>query len=196
MPAEPASTAVLAHRLREGDQEAFDRLFVIAAERLRIYAEVRLGPALRKRMEPDDIIQEAYLSAWQSRDRFVYRDDLSFTHWICRVAENRIRAAAEHHGAKKRTPPGAAHDPEHVRSLIGTSRTGPVSAADRRESTLRMQAALEALAPELRDVLLMRFFEGLTLDDIAHRVGCSPSTARRRLAEGTQQLGAHLGADA
>jgi RNA polymerase sigma-70 factor (ECF subfamily) len=54
-------------------------------------------------------------------------------------------------------------------------------------------AALEALAPELREVIVGRLWGGMTLVQIAEVAGCSIATAHRRYEAGIQALRERLG---
>jgi RNA polymerase sigma-70 factor (ECF subfamily) len=54
-------------------------------------------------------------------------------------------------------------------------------------------ATLEALPPDLREVIVARVWGGLTLDQIAAAVGCSVSSAHRRFEAGIQALRERLG---
>jgi RNA polymerase sigma-70 factor (ECF subfamily) len=54
-------------------------------------------------------------------------------------------------------------------------------------------AALESLAPELREVIVARLWGGLTLEQIATAAGCSVSTAHRRYEAGIAALRERLG---
>jgi RNA polymerase sigma-70 factor (ECF subfamily) len=54
-------------------------------------------------------------------------------------------------------------------------------------------AALESLAPELREVIVARLWGGLTLEQIATAAGCSMSTAHRRYEAGIAALRERLG---
>lgn len=171
-------TAALVARAKEGDREAYDRLF----------SRLRLGKRLRSNVESVDVLQEAYLDAYQAFDRFEYADDDAFAKWLCRIIENRIRGLADHFGAKKRQPPGHA---VHVSQILEKARSapGPASLAAKVEHRQRLAAALESMEGEEQEVLLLRFFQDRTVDDIANRLGRSPTAARRLIGRATARLG-------
>jgi RNA polymerase sigma-70 factor (sigma-E family) len=58
---------------------------------------------------------------------------------------------------------------------------------------LRMRAALLALPPRMRAVLVLRFFEDLSERDTADLLGCSPGTVKSQTARGLARLREHLG---
>ncbi len=189
------TTAGLVARARSGDAEAYDALFALAADRARLFVRLRLGGALRAKMDVEDVLQEAYLEAHRSFDTFRYQGDGAFARWLCRIIENRIRGLADHHGAQKRRPPGALERVSRIEQRVAVARTGPQTAVLRGERSSRLAEAMDALADDEREVLLLRFFQDRTLDQIAHLTGRSPSAVRRLLGRATRQLGARLLAD-
>ena len=191
-PASPP-TLQLIGRARAGDREAYDRLFALAFERARLFVRMRLGPTLRTRLDSKDVLQEAYVEAHRAFERFEYRGPGSFTKWLCRIIENRIRGLADHHGARKRTPPGAMARVSRIAHQLETSTEGPATQVARREANERLLAGVDALPEAQREVLLLRFFQDLTIDEIASLTGHSPTTTRRLLGRAAMALGAALG---
>ena len=190
----PASTAALLPRARGGDREALDRLFASAAGRLALYVRLRLGPRLREQVDEADVLQETFLEAQRALAAFEPPGDPAragdaFGRWICRIAENRVRGLADHHGAQKRRPPGERARLSRVLELARASRTGPATAAAREEERERLGAAIETLPEDQREVLLARFFEDRTVDEIAARTGHGATTVRRMLGRATARLG-------
>lgn len=179
-----ASTARLLQRAREGDRAAYDRLFTLAADRLLLYVRLRLGKRLRDRLESMDVVQEAYLEAWRDLGSFEPRDDGAFARWLCRVAENRLRGLADHHGARKRQP----RDVDDLRRSL----PGPATSAARREIRARVESAMDRLEPDEREVLLLRHFQGLTLEETAVVLGRSETAVRRLLGRAARRLGEEL----
>ena len=184
-------TAALVARAKDGDQEAYDRLFATAAERAMLFIRLRLGGRLRDNVESMDVLQDAYLDAYQAFGTFELRDDDAFAKWLCRIIENRIRGLADHYGAQKRQPPGKPVDLSRIVEKA-RSATGPATAVGRIENKEKLTAALGRLEGEEREALLLRFFQDRTVDEIANLLGRSPSGARRLLGRATARLGGLL----
>ena len=184
-------TADLVARARAGDQGAYDRLFALAADRVLLFLRVRIGPELRTRLEPMDVLQEAYAEALAAFPRFEYRGDDTFARWLCRIAENKVRGLAKYHGAQKRRS-GAAPNVTQVLDRARADATGPVTAVARIEQREALEGALAELEEEEREAILMRFFEGADLAAMAERMGRSVSGVRRLLGRATNRLGARL----
>ena len=179
-------TAGLVERARAGDREAYDQLFALASDRALMFIRMRLGDGLRGHVDSLDILQQAYLEAHRCFGDFTYRGESSFSRWLCRLIENRIRDQAGHYGAKKRTPP----EPQ-VAEVLGRA-TGPVTAAGRAELRERLEQAMARLPEEQREALLLRHFQQRTIDEIAEVCGRSATATRRLLGKATRRLGALL----
>lgn len=174
--------------------DAFDARFADAAERLHLYLRVRTGQALRAHEDSLDLMQETYLAARTAFARFEDRGDGAFVRWLCRIAENCIRARADHHAARKRRPPAELARVSQLLSRIAAGTLGPATRAERQEQRERLAAALAGLPREEREVFVMRHFEDLDLDAIADRTGVSATSVRRLLGRAALRLGERLGA--
>ena len=193
---EPAGSeqavADLAARACAGDTAAFDRLFRLTGPRVLLYARLRMGPALRAVAEPDDVLQDSWLAAWRALPRYEHHSLAGLSRWLCRIAESSLRGLVDRHGARKRSAPGADLGPDVLERWADTA-TGVATAAARGEETLHLEQALAALPDDERQVLLLRFFQGLTIDEIADLLRDAPTTVRRRLGRAAALLGDSLG---
>lgn len=174
-------TRSLCDKARAGDRAAYDRLFAVHESRLRLFIRARLGPRLRERVESQDVVQETFLAAHRDFSNFAFEDEGAFLKYICRIAENRIRDLADHHGAAKRRPEAPQFPPSPP--------TGPASALDRVEDRERLASALERLSEDHREVLLLRFFEGLACREVGTRMERSPEAVRCLTARALVELG-------
>lgn len=180
--------------------EAFDRLIrQVGPASILVLIESRMGDDLRRRLAPEDILQEALLHAWRDRGRCDWRGPVAFRSWLLAIIDNRLRDAAGHEGAQKR---GGGRQPVSLSAeaatptdtSIGSGRlqafpfasTTPSRMALYREKAATMRAALESLPDDVREVVRLRVFEQLSLEDIALRLGIGPSAAQRRFRKGAQ----------
>ena len=67
--------------------------------------------------------------------------------------------------------------------------TGPATALDRAEHQARVAAALDKLADDHRQVLLLRYFEGLSAEETGQRMGRSAGAVRKLAARALVELG-------
>lgn len=178
-------TKALWLRARAGDRIAYEQLFSVHTERLLIFIRAHLGSALREKTEAEDILQEAYAAALHSFDSFEYTDDGAFLRWMCRIIDHRLRDAHDYFSARKRQPEARPH----------SAPTGPVTALGRSEDRARLEAALGQLSAEHREVILLRYFQGLSADEASVRLQRSAGAVRSLSARALVELGKLLQKD-
>lgn len=176
----PASVARnLWERAKSGDATAFDELFALHTDRLLVFIGMRLGSDLRARIEPEDVLQDAYAAAFQAFDQFDYGEEGAFLRWLCRIVDNRLRDAHDYFRAAKRQP----------QVVPRSAPTGPATAAGRAEERERLQAALGHLSDEHREVILLRYFQGLSAEEAGERLQRSAGAVRNLLSRALVELG-------
>lgn len=169
------------------DPASWERLIAsIHVPSLLVVIEARLGGLLRSRLTAEDVLQEALLHAWRDRATFEWRGPASFRGWLLRIIEHRINDAADREGALKRggvelarsldpaqPPPGMLHS------------TTPSRLAVNRELVEAMSAALASLPAGLAEVVRMRLFEQVPIDEIGRHLGIGRDAVRYRLRQGS-----------
>ncbi len=186
-------TLDLVGRAKAGDSEAYDQLFGSAAERILLFLRVRLGAALAGKLEPMDILQDTYAEAHKAFRNFEYQGDGSFIRWLCRIAENQIRAASDYMGAAKRKAPGEQLPVTRVMERARATATGPATALGRVEVRERLAWAMGQLEDDERQAVLLRYFQDRTIDEVAELLGKSATATRRLLGRALGRLGSLLG---
>jgi RNA polymerase sigma-70 factor (ECF subfamily) len=187
------TTHALVERAQQGDHEAYERLFGRVADELLVYIRIRLGKELRGRLDPVDVLQETYLHAHQGFEGFDPRDEGAFRRWIHRIADHRIHNLADHHGALKRRPPGGEVQGSRVLDRVRTQQSRPSTQCAKRESKARLVAAVELLDPDAREAVLLRHFQGLSVEDVGKALGKSKATVLRLLGRSRLALARLLG---
>jgi RNA polymerase sigma-70 factor (ECF subfamily) len=178
-------TRQLWEEARGGDSAAYERLFALHADRLLVFTRARLGSSLRGKVDAEDILQDAYVAAHKSFREFEYVDDGAFLRWMCRIVDNRLRDMHDYYAAKKRRPVDRPYSPP----------TGPLTALKRAETSQLVEQALLALSPEHRQVLLLRYFEGLSAEEVGQRMERSAGAVRNLAARALVELGRKLQAE-
>ena len=176
-------------RVKQGDHEAFARLFEKYRSRLAVLVHYKLGPSLRRDADVDDVLQEAFLRAYRSIQGFDYRAPGSFMSWLARIAEHVIAEAAR---AQKR-PKRAG---EHVPFRSESNPAGPEPADSHtpsrifteNESLGRFVDLLERLPEDYRRVILLAKVEGLTSTEVAERMERSKEAASVLLHRAIRRL--------
>lgn len=183
------STQRLVAQAREGDRQAFEELVARFRDRLsssvQSWSRFQLGPPV----DADEVIHETFIRAFRSLSSFEWRDDDSFFRWLCGVAKRAMAQLFEdgqgHQGAQAI---GAAEN---------VSNSGPSqSKVQRRHERFdRLEAALEKLAPEYREVLLLSRIEGLSAPQIAVRMNRSANAVRHLIVRALRELRDKFGDD-
>ena len=131
----------------------------------------------RDRMLAEDLVQETFLRFWQSRS---YRDTGKELAYLYVIARNLCMDEFRRHPTE---------DLDACSELAGDHRQEPEAQLDR----LTLEAALDRLPPELREMVVLRYTNELSVTDIAQIVGLSRFAVHRRLKEGLALLKEMLG---
>ncbi len=148
-----------------GDEGAFAELVGRYAPRLAYYVRKVLGAA----EDPDDVLQEVWTDVFRTIGRL--RSPASFRPWLYSIA----RARAFDEVRRERRAP--AHE---AGGALEDAAAGPEPDFTE-EDAARIHAALDEISPEHREVLVLRFLEDMSGEEIAAAIGCAPGTVRSRL---------------
>jgi RNA polymerase sigma-70 factor (ECF subfamily) len=127
-----------------------------------------------------DVVQEAYLRAYRGLPRF--RGDAPVTTWLYRITAN---CASRHRSQRRRRP---VLPLEAVAAVPATALTDPVDAATSLDLRRDLDAAIAALPPRLRHVVVLRDIHGLDHAAIADALGITEGAAKVRLHRARRAL--------
>ncbi|MDQ5955033.1 MAG: polymerase sigma-70 factor, subfamily [Patescibacteria group bacterium] len=129
--------------------------------------------------DAEDIVQETFLKAWKSARS--YKEEASkFKTWVLRIARN---TAIDHLRKKKHVPFSAFDTEEGVNVLAETvpdSEELPDEKLDRTLNAETLNHAMQALAPEAREILLLHYTNGLTFLEIGELLDQPQNTVKSR----------------
>src|SRR5437763_16418594 len=83
--------------MADGDQESWGALLTRHEEKLRRMVAFRMDQRLQGRIDPLDVIQEAYLEASEHRDEYLRQASLPFFLWLRGIVGNKLRELHRHH---------------------------------------------------------------------------------------------------
>lgn len=188
-------------RIAAGDRGAVAEALTWHGERLRQIVRVRLHPALRARIDVSDVVQEASLEivarAADVAQRSLTAQELGvpFFVWMRATVLQSVAAAHRRHlGAEGRDArreagfDGLAASGVLLVDRLAASGVTPSGIVAAEELRARLSDALEGLADEDRELLLLRYFEGLSNDEAASALGVSASAASRRRVRALEAL--------
>jgi RNA polymerase sigma-70 factor (ECF subfamily) len=194
----------LAVRVRAHDLTALAEYVTANRRQLSAFIERQLGPALRRKVEVDDIFQELSVEAVRALPGTDFTQREVFG-WLCQIAERRIiDAHRRFFGAQKRaagrevplgTPGGDSRQAAIIDMLVA-SMTTPTQALSRNMKEVQLLEALATLPQDQREALRMRYVEGLPSKDIAARLEKSDGSVRVMLSRALARLQQILGPDA
>jgi RNA polymerase sigma-70 factor, ECF subfamily len=198
MTGEASETAGLLRRAAQGDQAAWGALLVRSRDRLRRMVALRLDRRLQGRVDPSDIIQEAYIEASARLAEYARQPDMPFFLWLRFLTGQRlVRVHRQHLGAEMRDVARevslyrgalpAATSAALAAQLLGRD-TRPSEAAVRAERSIRLQEALNSMDPLDREVLALRHFEQLSNAEAARVLGMQEPAAAKRYVRALKRL--------
>jgi RNA polymerase sigma-70 factor, ECF subfamily len=175
------------HRLMEayidGDERAFHQLHAALEPRLRS----RLGRLVRDAAVVDDLVQLTFLRAHAARDRFASlpeRADRAVEGWYLAIARNVALDHLRHNYRRDRR-----HETLMAKGDVagmGVPEAEPnaeelqLSLESGDELARRVRAAIEQLPPGQREVVKLHKLRGMSMADIAERLGVRPGALRVR----------------
>jgi RNA polymerase sigma-70 factor (ECF subfamily) len=200
---EPENSDELVKRAADGDSAALAELFRRHRKRLRQMIRLRLDRRLQGRVDPSDIIQEAYIDAAGKISEYVReRSELPFYLWLRLVAGERLlRIHRQHLGAVMRDAGrevslyrGAL--PQASSESLAAQLLGRFTTASQRliraEVQLQLQQALNQMDSMDREIIMLRHFEELSNVEASRVLGISPQATSNRHMRAMTRLQAIL----
>jgi RNA polymerase sigma-70 factor (ECF subfamily) len=158
---------------------------------------------LQGRVDPSDVIQEAFVDASRRLTDYVRQKPMPFFLWMRWLVGQRLATLHRFHlgvqardvGREVSLHQGAL--PEATSAALAAQLVGrltsPSIAAQRAELQLRMQHALNGMDAIDREVLTLRHFEQLSNSETAQVLGLKPSAAANRYLRALERLREILG---
>ena len=188
----------LIRRAGQGDTTGLESLLEQYRARLRRMIKLRLDRRLQGRVDPSDVIQEAYLEVSRNLAEYLRDPSLPFFLWLRLVTGQKLALVHRQHlgvqardaGREVSLYRGAlpeATSAALAAQLIG-KQTSPSHAAARVELKVRLQEALNSMDELDREVLALRHFEQLTNAETARALGISETAACNRYVRALERL--------
>ncbi len=198
MSADTRTSEDLLEAARQGDESALAILVERHRERLERMVGLRMDQRLQGRVDPADVVQEAYLAVRDKFQQYSADAHMPFFLWLrLEVGQKLVDLHRFHLGAQVRDagqevslyrgalPQVSSQSlAEHLQGKL----TSASHAAMRAELKLRVQEALNSMDSRDREVLVLRHFEQLTNAETAQVLGIKPSAAVNRYVRAIQRL--------
>jgi RNA polymerase sigma-70 factor (ECF subfamily) len=198
MPSETSETKVLIGRIKDGDERAMAELFARYRGRLRRMVKLRMDRRLQGRLDPSDVLQDAYMDVAKRAGEYRANPTMPVFLWLRLLTGQKLMALHRKHlGAQMRDagqevslhggalPPASSIS---IAAMLLGRITSPTRAARRAEMQVRLQDVLNSMEPVDREVLTLRHFEELGNSEAAQVLGISKSAASSRYIRAVMRL--------
>ncbi|MBQ7856424.1 MAG: sigma-70 family RNA polymerase sigma factor [Alistipes sp.] len=169
------SDQTLLQNYLQGDRSAISTLIDKHSRRVRDYIRMMV----KDNDVADDIFQETFIKVVRTIDEGRYADNGKFLSWVLRIAHNKV---IDHFRAQKQV--ASVSESSAGYDVLGTLRFAERTVEDRiiaEQIDTDVKALVELLPDEQREVVLLRYFSGLSFKEIAEQTGVSINTALGRM---------------
>lgn len=197
---EPESQTL--RRAADGDAAALGEAFSRYRARLRRMVQLRLDRRLQGRIDPSDVLQDAYLEVASSLAAYLNDPQIPFYLWLRFLTGRKLQGLHRHHlgtlardaGREVSLHRGALPQASSVslaEQLIGRH-ASPSQDAATAELRIQVQEALNGMDPIDREILALRHFEELSNAETAQVLGIGEAAASHRFIRALRRLKAVL----
>jgi RNA polymerase sigma factor (sigma-70 family) len=175
-------------------EDELAELFEARREEFLAMIRGKLRSRLGKRLEPRDILQDAFIRAckhwpWLCDSRTLEELERKLRRIVFEETTDQIRQ----HLGPRRNPDGEIHFPDesYVQLALGLyrSRSTPSKESARQELIALVRDALNQLDPIDRQILLFRSYSKLSYNEIGNRLQLRPNTVNQRFLRAIKKLG-------
>ena len=184
------------------DDSALGRLLEQYRSYLTLLARVQIGRRLQGKVDPADVVQEVFLEAASHFSQFRGETEPEFAAWLRQILVTCLAHLVRRYFGTQ------ARDVRLERMLedeldqssraidrgLVAEQSSPSQRASRREQSVLLADALEQLAPDYREVIILRHLEGLTFPEVAARMGRTVDSVEKLWVRALPRLRRALGA--
>jgi RNA polymerase sigma-70 factor (ECF subfamily) len=198
VPLDPEQLLCLA---RAGSSPALGQLLEMYRNYLTLLARLQISRRLQGKADPDDLVQETFLKVARDFALFQGTTEKEWLGWLRQVLAWRVAHLVRHYlgtqGRDARLECELEADLDQSSRLLGAVLAAPGSTpsqrAARREQAVLLADALDRLPEHYREVLILRHLEGLSVAEVAHRMGRSVDSVKNLWTRALARLRRALG---
>jgi RNA polymerase sigma-70 factor (ECF subfamily) len=194
----PDADELLSSRIHAGDHRALGEFFARHRERLRRTVRLRLDRRLQGRIDPEDVLQEAFVDAARRLAEYAADPNMPPFLWLRFLTVQRLQTLHRLHlGVKSREARREVSlyngslpmaDSRSLAARLLGRLTSPSRAAIRAEIQIKIQDVLNAMDPVDCEVLALRHFEELNNGETAAVLGIHKAAASNRYVRALRRL--------
>lgn len=193
-------TNELVNRAQRGDVAAIAGLLHQHRRRLKRMISARLDPRVSRRIDASDVVQDALATAAGQLTDYLQTRPIPFYPWLRRIAWQKLVHAHERHlDAEKRSVRRERCDYWGISDLSASRLirqldhlpggvSSPSALAVRQERQQRVREALESLGETDREVLVQRYVEQMSMQEIGASLGLSEEAVQMRHLRALRKL--------
>jgi RNA polymerase sigma-70 factor (ECF subfamily) len=186
---------------RAGDNAALGRLLELYRSYLATLARLQIGRRLQGKVDASDLVQETFLEAHRDFAQFHGAREAELVAWLRQMlAHNLANQVQRYYGTQRRDPRlerQLALEVDQSSQVLDeglvAACSSPSRQAVRREQAVLLADALDGLAEDYREVLVLRHLEGLSFPLVAQRMGRTVEAVKKLWARALDRLRRSLG---
>lgn len=192
------SEAELLNKGRAGDRHAYEALLLKYRGRLKRMIRLRLARQLHGRLDASDILQDAYVELFKRLGEYVEDPNIPFFIWVrhmtgLKLAElHRRHLGTQMRDAQREVSLHSGPLPEADSISLAAQLLGhlssPSQVAIKMEMRLRLQETLNSMEAIDREIIAMRHFEQMSVEETAASLGLSKTGASSRYVRAITRL--------
>jgi RNA polymerase sigma-70 factor (ECF subfamily) len=158
-------------------------------------ARMHLPAALRQRLEPADVVQETFLLAQEHVGQFEGSTAAEYAGWLRTILGRVLTCAARKWSAQMRTTSREIsldarleRSSLHLEQFLVADQSSPSRQALRNETAGKLRVALDQLPEDQRQAVELKYFSGLTVEEICRETGRTTASVAGLLRRGMKRL--------
>jgi RNA polymerase sigma-70 factor (ECF subfamily) len=189
-----AETLKLLSAIERGERAAADRLFARHRRRLRTFIEARIDPALAKRLDASDVVQETQTVMCAKLQDFMARQPMPFRTWVIKTAFDCLSKARRTHilTSKRSVQREELALSDRSSAILVKRLASPDSSAGeamlRAERIALVHRGLSELSDTDREILVMRYVDGLSNLEIGDILSLHTDAVSKRHGRAIRRL--------
>jgi RNA polymerase sigma-70 factor (ECF subfamily) len=185
-------TLLLAQRAAAGDEQALATLLSRHLPAVRAFVRAHMGPQLRAHESSSDLVQSVCRELLTHQERFQYPGEQQFLAWLYTTARrkisNRVRDLGRDKRDARREIGGLAESAMAELGAAYARVSSPSGRALRAEEIARLEAAIDRLPEEQREVVTLAHLAGLSRAEIGEQMGKTEEAVRALLHRAKARL--------
>jgi RNA polymerase sigma-70 factor, ECF subfamily len=162
---------------------------------LHLLARLQLSAPLRAKLDASDVVQQTLLQAHEARALFRGATEAEWLAWLRAILANALAAAGRRYatmgrdlGRERSLEAELDQSSSRLGCLLAADHSSPSDGAVRAEELLRLARSLALLPDDQRFVVELHHLKGLSVAEVAARMGRSPTAVVGLLYRGLKKL--------